>query len=119
MLTTRTVEAFKISVATDVATVCTEDGSVQQLPLEVLFRSCLLQQTLSEAPGQDEMQFKLPVGVMNAWLDGLDALRVSLRTLDAQPQSKLPKHNSTPIRLLESLQVHLSLSSVGSWDHSP
>lgn len=45
-----------------------EDGLVEDLPLEVLSRSKLLQEALSDAPCNQEVSLSVPQGLLRDWL---------------------------------------------------
>ena len=107
MARTSDAESLHISLSDDVATVQLVDSTraVVQLPAEVMYRSTLLHQAITDASNSSEVCLMLPKGVLDAWLEGLKVLGIGARCPDMEPASKLPKRCPRSVRHFEDLQV--------------
>lgn len=100
-------ERIFVSLDADVATVCVPNGAEVLLPTEILNRSSVLQQAISQANGDsEEVPISLPQGTFDAWLDGLKAagFAVGVPQLPHKPPKHSIKHDNA---LFEGLKVCL------------
>lgn len=80
MLTISALECVRVSVTSNTGTVRFADGATVQLPCQVLSRSSLLHQAVSETDvANDEVSLSLPEGVLALWMDALRAVGVAVR----------------------------------------
>lgn len=100
-------ESIRIIGTDGGATVRCVDGTTLQLRKEVLDRSSLLHQTVSEYICDDEVSMGLPQSVVEAWLEGLTVLGVHAGVDEMEPNSHIQTLYFSPRRLLEQVQVRL------------
>ena len=100
-------ETIRISVSDDVASIQRVDNSVLQLPLDVLHRSSLLRNAVTDADITDEVSLSLPVGMLDAWLVGIH--QPCPRPSACETAHDVVKHSATALNILEGLQVSSEL----------
>ena len=106
MATTSLAESVRVSVSAEIATFERPDGAVVQVLSEVLNRSTLLQQAISDSAERSTVCLSLPPGVLEAWVQALKLVDVDA----AQPAA--PRRCADAPGLLESLQVRVITSLV-------
>lgn len=110
MIAEESVEYIHICVTADTATVRGADGDVVQLPRQVLHRSSLLRQAVSDAQDESQVRLSLPKGVVESWVGGLKAVNVEMGDSGKQPEAKSFKRYTRAQELRKYLQVCVSVS---------
>lgn len=103
-------ESVSMSVLTDDATLRCAGGAEVSLPREILFRSPLLQQAVTDTVIEDDISvMNLPKGVIEAWIEGLSATGVDTRLPDQERACKAAWPCPRRSELFEYLEVWVPL----------
>lgn len=102
------VECVSVVLSADVATISCMDGAVR-LPRQVLYRSSILQQALSDVEEEGEVSVTLPKGAIQAWVEGLHAVDIPMQSPGEEPVYKSSRRSSRYECIIKSLEVRFQL----------